>query len=63
METKQKYITSSSNGDSVNVTITQMSRRAKAYSKVIRGFLDIASGLYELIFNEDPPKPRDAIRG
>jgi hypothetical protein len=32
------------------------SQRLKAYGKLIRGFLMVASAIYEMIFNEEAPK-------
>lgn len=40
-----------------------LTTRMKAYSKLIRGLMMAAAGLYELVFDEDAPRPSDALRG
>lgn len=40
-----------------------MSKRHKAYSKLVRGWLQVLAAIYEMIFDEDAPSVRDVLRG
>lgn len=42
---------------------SNLTTRTRAYSKLIRGLMMAAAGLYEMVYNEDAPKPSDALRG
>ncbi len=62
METKRPYFVPDDTGN-VNVTTTELSRRDKAYRSIVRGFMQIAAGIYELVTDEPAPKPTDVLRG
>jgi len=62
MEKRENYFTTI-NGQQVDVTISKLSRRNKAYKKVIQGFMQLSAGLYELIFDEAAPRPTEVLKG
>jgi len=39
-----------------------MTKRHKAYAKLIRALLAAASAIYEMIFGEKPPKSKEVLR-
>lgn len=37
--------------------------RRSGYRKVVLGLLQVLTGIYEMVFAEDAPKPGDVLRG